>query len=365
MKKNNMKGTTMKVILAGILSLIIAASSGCKNDVQIPESIPEAIEQLISAESGTSEGTGEVSKLEQSQGAGFTVNGTQLIDANGNNFIMRGINHPHAWFTSQDDTALEAIAATGANTVRIVCGSGQQYTKDTVESLNKVTDKCKELKMIAVLEVHDITGKDEVSLLKTTADYWIEVKDALIGKEDHVILNIANEWVGNWDGQNWCDGYTEVIPKLRQAGIKNTIMVDAAGWGQYGQSISDFGEKVLDSDPDGNTMFSVHMYGTAGKNKSTIAGNIKRATDKGLCIIVGEFGWNHSDGDVDEEYILEYCAENDIGWLAWSWKGNGGGVEYLDLSNTWDGTSLSDWGKTVVESENGIRKTSKKCSIFG
>ena len=106
----------MKVILAGILSLIIAASSGCKNDVQIPESIPEAIEQLISAESGTSEGTGEVSKPEQSQGAGFTVNGTQLIDANGNNFIMRGINHPHAWFTSQDDTALEAIAATGANT---------------------------------------------------------------------------------------------------------------------------------------------------------------------------------------------------------------------------------------------------------
>ena len=296
--------------------------------------------------------------------AGFTVSGTKLLDANGNEFVMRGINHPHSWFAQQDDTALEAIAATGANTVRIVCGSGQQYTRDSVESLNRLTDKCKELEMIAVLEIHDLTGKDNVSLLEAGADYWIEVKDALVGREDYVILNIANEWVGEWDSQKWCDGYTSVIPRLREAGIKNTIMVDAAGWGQFGKSISDMGEQVFAADPDENTMFSVHMYGTAGKNKATIAGNIKRATDKGLCIIVGEFGWNHTDGDVDEEYILEYCSENDIGWLAWSWKGNGGGVEYLDLATEWDGSVLSDWGETVVNSELGLKKTSVKCSVF-
>ncbi|MFR0872233.1 MAG: cellulase family glycosylhydrolase, partial [Oscillospiraceae bacterium] len=268
------------------------------------------------------------------------------------------------WFTAQDDTALEAIAATGANTVRIVCGSGQQYNKDSVESLNKLTDKCKELEMIAILEVHDVTGKDDTSLLETAADYWIEVKEALIGKENYVILNIANEWVGNWDGQKWCDGYTSVIPRLREAGIKNTIIVDAAGWGQYGQSVTDYGEQVFAADPDANTMFSVHMYGTAGKNKATIARNLKLSTDKGLCMIVGEFGWNHSDGDVDEEYILEYCNENSVGWLAWSWKGNGGGVEYLDLADEWDGSSLSDWGETVVNSDLGLKKTSVKCSIF-
>ena len=91
---------------------------------------------------------------------------------------------------------------------------------------------------------------------------------------------------------------------------------------------------------------------------------IKLSTDKGLCMIVGEFGWNHSDGDVDEEYILEYCNENSVGWLAWSWKGNGGGVEYLDLADEWDGSSLSDWGETVVNSDLGLKKTSVKCSIF-
>ncbi len=349
----------MKSILSAIFAVLVTISAaGCSGE--IPESISSSQTESTDSQVPTDEAAADEPVSE----TGFSVNGTKLLDANGNEFIMRGINYPHSWFKAQDNTALEAIAAAGANTVRIVCGSGQQYEYDTVESLNALTDKCRELDMVAVLEVHDITGKDDISLLDAAADYWIEVKEALIGKENYVILNIANEWVGEWDSETWRDGYTSVIPKLRDAGIKNTIMVDAAGWGQYGQSVTDYGEEVLSSDPYGNTMFSVHMYGTAGKNKSTIARNLKLSTDKGLCMVVGEFGWNHTDGDVDEEYILEYCSENDIGWLAWSWKGNGGGVEYLDLSDTWDGTSLSDWGETVINSDLGLKKTSVKCSIF-
>lgn len=353
----------MKSILSALLAVIITVgAAGCSGNKADGSSSAPGTSDVSAPQ--TSESTSEPDTQEPASQVGFTVSGTKLLDANGNEFIMRGINHPHSWFTSEDDTALEAIAATGANTVRIVCGSGQQYTRDTVESLNALTDKCRELEMVAILEVHDITGKDDTSLLETAAEYWIEVKEALIGKENYVILNIANEWVGEWDTDTWCSGYTSVIPKLREAGIRNTIMVDAAGWGQYGQSITDRGEEVLASDPDGNTMFSVHMYGTAGKNKATIARNLKLSTDKGLCMVVGEFGWNHTDGDVDEEYILQYCNDNSIGWLAWSWKGNGGGVEYLDLANTWDGTSLSDWGETVINSDLGLKKTSVKCSIF-
>ncbi len=53
-------------------------------------------------------------------------------------------------------------------------------------------------------------------------------------------------------------------------------------------------------------MFSIHMYGAAGKNEQTITTNLTRgATDNNLCVVVGEFGYNHSDGDVDEEYTGE------------------------------------------------------------
>lgn len=296
---------------------------------------------------------------------GFTVEGTALVDANGNEFVMRGVNHAHAWYAAQDETALKAIAQTGANCVRIVCASGQQYTKDSATALETVIQQCMDLDMIAILEVHDGTGSNSLDVLSGIVDYWVEMKDVLIGKEAYVILNIANEWVGDWDCDTWCQGYTDAIPRLRSAGIRNTIMVDAAGWGQYGKSIADRGLEVFESDSEGNTMFSIHMYGTAGKNAHTIEENLWGATAQGLCVCVGEFGHTHTDGDVDEAYILEYCQENGIGYIGWSWKGNSGGVEYLDIAQEWDGSVLSpDWGEILINGSNGIKETAVKCSVF-
>lgn len=354
----------MVKIAALLLSLIITLT-GCADKNSSTAAGGDASSAVSGAEQTDDSADSAAGQDEPVKCSGFSVSGTKLLDANGNEFVMRGINHPHSWFASQDSAALEAIAATGANTVRIVCGDGQQYTRDSVQSLNALVERCKELKMVAILEVHDITGKDEISLLENTVDFWIDVKDALIGNEAYVILNIANEWVGKWESEVWRDGYVSAIPKLREAGIKNTILVDAAGWGQYGKSIADYGTEVFAADPDANTMFSIHMYGSAGKNKSSIKRNLTGATDKDLCVIVGEFGYTHSDGDVDEEYIMGYCTENNIGYLGWSWKGNGGGVEYLDIAEEWDGSVLSaDWGENLVNGKNGIRGTSKICSVF-
>lgn len=298
-------------------------------------------------------------------GNGFKVDGTKLLDANGNEFVMRGINHAHTWFKDQNIIAIPAISDTGSNVVRLVFSDGQQWEKDSLESIKSLIEQCKEREMIAVVEVHDATGKDDIASLEAAADYWIEMKDALIGNEDYVILNIANEWVGQWESEMWRDGYVSVIPKIREAGIKNTIMVDSAGWGQYGKSIADYGKEVFDSDSEKNTMFSIHMYGSAGGNEELIRQNLEGVTDQNLCVCVGEFGYNHSDGDVDEEYIMKYCTENSIGYMGWSWKGNGGGVEYLDIASEWDGSVLSsDWGEVLINGENGIKTTSKKCTVF-
>lgn len=309
--------------------------------------------------------TSALGETSQSAKTGFHIDGTKLLDACGNEFVMRGISYPHSWYASQDDTSFKAIAATGANCIRIVLGCGIQFTKDDSAEIKKLIDMARENRMVAILEVHDITGKDDINALKQVADYWIEVKDALIGNEDAAILNIANEWVGKWDGETWRDGYTQVIPMLREAGINNTILVDSAGWGQYAKSIADYGSDVLAADPQANTMFAVHMYGTAGKDENTIISALTGATGQGLCVCVGEFGYKHTDGDVDENFIMQYCTENSIGYMAWSWKGNSGGVEYLDLAKEWDGSVLSpDWGENVINGTYGIKATSKICTIF-
>lgn len=295
---------------------------------------------------------------------GFQVSGTKLLDANGKEFIMRGVNHSHTWYKDQLKTTIPALAKAGCNTVRIVLSNGGQWQKDSASSVKEIISLCEANKMITILEVHDATGKDDEASLLAAANYFAEIKDVLFGKESTVIINIANEWTGTWNSAAWASGYKKAIPIIRDAGLTHTIMVDAGGWGQYGQSIKEQGKAVFDSDTLKNTMFAIHMYGTAGGTADKIKSNIDGVINQGLALCIGEFGWDHSDGDVDEATIMSYCKEKNVGWLAWSWKGNGGGVEYLDMTNDWAGTSLSTWGNTVVNGPNGLKETSKICSVF-
>lgn len=299
---------------------------------------------------------------------GFKVEGTKLLDANGNEFIMRGINHAHVWYRSNLDEALQGIANTGANCVRIVLGDGNStngWGPTSEDEIRGIIEKCKSKKLICILESHNPTGSDNVSDLNKAVEYWKKVKNAFVGEEQYVIINIANEWFGSWDNlRQWGNTYVDAVKELRSAGIHNTLMVDSAGWGQCAKSVPQFGEKILAADPEKNTMFSIHMYGSAGGSKSQIKSNIDNVLSKNLCLVIGEFGWNHSDGDVDEDYIMQYCTERNVGYIGWSWKGNSGGVEYLDISNDWSGNSLSDWGKNLVNNTYGIKKTSKICTVF-
>jgi len=80
--------------------------------------------------------------------------------------------------------------------------------------------------------------------------------------------------------------------------------------------------------------------------------------------VVGEFGFNHSDGDPDEDTILSYSQANGIGWLGWSWSGNGGGVEYLDMATSFNPASLTTWGERIFNGANGIRQTARQASIY-
>lgn len=298
-----------------------------------------------------------------SAATGFYVSGTKLYDSTGKPFVMRGVNHSHTWFKNDLNAAIPAIAKTGANTVRIVLSDGTQYTKDDVNSVKNILALVNQYKMIAVLEVHDATGSDDVAKLNNAVNYWISIKDALVGKEDRVIINIANEWYGSWNSEGWANGYKQAIPKLRNAGLNHTLIVDAAGWGQYPQSIVDYGQAVLAADSKKNTVFSIHMYQYAGKDDATVKANMENVLNKGLALIIGEFGGFHQGEDVDEYAIMKYGQQKGVGWLAWSWYGNSSDLSYLDLNNGPAG-SLTTAGNIIVNDPNGIKATSKKTGIY-
>lgn len=305
-----------------------------------------------------------------SSGHGFYVYGTQLLDAKNNPFVIRGTNLAYAWYKGHGfRNQIAQMRSRGANAVRIALSDGQQYSKDGSGTIQSMISYCEQQKMIAILDVHDATGSNDVSALNAAVNYWKEMKSALAGHEHTVIINIANEWCGEWNSANWATGYKSAISALRQAGIKNCLMVDASGWGQQSATITFRGQEILNADPDKNIIFSVHMYGVAGK-PGIVESTIQNIQSQNLCLCIGEFGWYHSDGDVDEDAIISTCKNKKVGWCSWSWWGNGSPVQYLDMVTDQDnGTPATqstagqtcNWGQKIY---NAWVADGQLCTVY-
>lgn len=302
--------------------------------------------------------------------AGWTVSGTQVLDPNGNTFVFRGVNHAHAWYTDRLTQSLRDIAATGANSVRVVLSNGTQWTRNSGADVTNVINQCKANKLVCVLEVHDSTGYGESAAathISRATEYWLssDIKAAITGQEDYVIVNIANEPFGNsTSAATYTADHITAIRALRSGGLTHMLMVDAANWGQDWQNaMRDNAPNILAADSLKNTLFSVHMY-EVYNNASIVQSYLSSFQTRGLAIVVGEFGAEHNGSNVAEEAILQYAQDMGIGYLGWSWSGNGSCCVQLDIVNNWNATSLSTWGNFLINSANGIKATAKLATNF-
>ncbi|MER7003184.1 glycoside hydrolase family 5 protein [Dactylosporangium sp. NPDC000555] len=295
-------------------------------------------------------------------GVGLHVSGRDIVEANGNSFVMRGVSHGYAWHKDRS-AAFADVKKLGANSLRVVLtadvGAGE---------VADIISKCKQNRLICVLEYHDTTGYGDSgggnSTLDHAADYWVGLTDVLAGQENFVVVNIGNEPYGNTGASGWGGATSAAIRKLRTAGLRHLIMVDGPNWGQDWSGIMRRdAASVFDSDPQRNTVFSVHMYGvydTAAK----VTDYYDAFQSIGLPLVVGEFGWKHSDGGVAEDTIINEAQSRGIGYLGWSWSGNSGGVEYLDLADRFDPARLTSWGRRLFHGANGIAETSKEATVY-
>ncbi|WP_246212220.1 cellulase family glycosylhydrolase [Streptomyces abyssomicinicus] len=302
----------------------------------------------------------------QAAPAGLRVTDGRVVEGNGNDFVMRGVNHAHTWYQSETQSFAD-IKALGANTVRVVLADGHRWTANSATDVAAVVDRCKANKLICVLEVHDTTGYGEESAAGTldqAANYWIGLKDVLAGQEDYVVINIGNEPYGNNNAAAWTDATKNAIVKLRGAGFRHALMVDAPNWGQdWSGTMRDNAVSVFAADPDRNTIFSIHMYGVYD-TAAEVQSYLNHFVTNKLPIVVGEFGNDHSDGNPDEDAIMATAQSLGIGYIGWSWSGNGGGVEYLDMVNGFDAGSLSTWGTRFFKGANGIAQTSREATVY-
>ncbi|MGW2384932.1 cellulase family glycosylhydrolase [Streptomyces sp. NPDC001658] len=297
---------------------------------------------------------------------GLHISNGRLLEANGNDFVMRGVNHAHTWYPNETQS-LADVKALGANTVRVVLADGHRWTANSAADVANVITQCKANRLICVLEVHDTTGYGEeaaAGTLDQAADYWIGLKNVLAGQENYIIINIGNEPWGNTNPAGWTAPTIAAIQKLRTAGFQHTIMVDAPNWGQDWQGVMRANaQSVYDADTTGNLIFSIHMY-SVFDTAAEITDYLNAFVNAKLPLLIGEFGGPADQwGDPDEDTMMATAEQLDLGYLAWSWSGNTDPI--LDLAIDFDPSRLSSWGQRIFNGANGIAQTSKEATIFG
>lgn len=323
---------------------------------------------------------------------GFHTDGVKLLDANGKEFLMRGYNYSYAWQKDLWGAAFSTAKKYNCNALRIQLSDGQKDLGGYCDAnqVSSLIKSCKDNHFIGVFNVQDTGGGNDANVLLHAADYWVGIKNAVIGQEKYCIVNIGNEWMGSpgrdcngeWgDYQEnlWSDTYIEAVRRIRSAGIKNTLMIDCNGYGQYADIIWKEGQRILDEDKkyfkDGkpNIIFSIHFYEKAcywdyekGVG-SRVALSIDKALSIGAPVCIGEYAYSRKSEEwkMDWETIQDYSKTMNIGYLGWSFTGNGDAESQgLDMFNS-DGSQMYKNGECIILHPNdGIQATSVICSVY-
>lgn len=323
---------------------------------------------------------------------GFHTDGVRLLDANGKEFLIRGYNYSYAWQKELWGAAFSTAKKYNCNALRIQLSDGQKSLGGycDADQVSKLISSCKDNHFIGVFNVQDTGGGNDANVLLHAADYWVGIKNAVIGQEKYCIVNIGNEWMGspgrdcngewgNYQENLWSDTYIEAVRRIRSAGIKNTLMIDCNGYGQYADIIWKEGQRILDEDKkyfeDGkpNIIFSIHFYEKAcywdyekGVG-SRVAHSIDKALSIGAPVCIGEYAYSRKSEEwkMDWETIQDYSKTMNIGYLGWSFTGNGDAESQgLDMFNS-DGSQMYKNGECIIQHPNdGILATSVICSVY-
>jgi poly(3-hydroxybutyrate) depolymerase len=336
------------------LSCIAPASSTAAlgEPCALPPLGPEQVEPRIP--------TARATRPASNHSTGFFVDDGRLYDSRGSDFIARGVNLPLAWYQTQSIQWLNEVASTGANSVRLVWQVGLP-----LPVLRAAIARAIELDLVPMVELHDATGAAEDDALLRLARYYAEdARAILLEFEQHLLVNIANEWSGE-DGA-FVGAYRAAIDLMRAAGLRHTLVIDANAYGQRAQTLLTYGSELLALDPEHNLLFSAHFYEQFARS-AHVERVLRAAVAKHLPFVVGEFG---TPGDAAPASVLAtpaLLAEAErlgIGHWAWVWTGYGDGPGSLDLSTSGSAADLTPWGQLVINGTFGIRSTSRPAAAL-
>ena len=297
---------------------------------------------------------------------GFFVQDRFLYTKDNEKVVLRGINHMFIW-TDREGKTIPEIAKTGANCVRIVWN-----TRGRVSDLDGIIGLCIANNMIPIPEIHDTTGNWE--RLSDAVEFWLrdETLQMIANHQEYLIINVGNEpGSQKMPSDEFFNTYNIIVTKMRAAGIRVPIMIDADNWGQSEKNLLDVGPLLLQADPEHNLLFSIHMWWPSERHDAATTGFatvaervtacLEKSVELNLPFIVGEFAPVAVGGtrEIPYRHIMSECERLSIGWLCWSWGPGNFDSPDMDMTEHGSYNTLVGWGKEVsVDSPLGIQNTS-------
>jgi hypothetical protein len=223
-----------------------------------------------------------------------------------------------------------------------------------------------------------LTGDQSTADLAATVDNWITNFSYYAPMQQHLIINVANEW-GPRNSATWASAYESAIARLRAAGYSAPIMIDSGGWGQDTGDFLNYSKEVFDSDPQKNVIFSFHVYGGLGAlwtpaTLNSFALQLQAlSASAGMVFVFGEFGPGNnvapSPTTLTPQQVIGAAEAAGLGWIGWAWDDNNlanGASNNNGFSMTLNGpgmytapSDLTNYGQQMVLSGYALVRAQK------
>jgi hypothetical protein len=263
----------------------------------------------------------------------FEVQGTKILDPDGKEFIIKGINVNGPHWPWNRPTVPDADLMTKVwkfNTVRInffpslaTNGCCRNNNTNTDEIITTFTSR----KVVAILENHDFTGKyPNDTELENLKNWWTDLANKY-KNNTYVWFNIMNEPGGGGVApERWKETHEAVVKAIRATGADNIIVLDGHQFGQESgykdpknSAILTFGQYFVQNYK--NITFSLHLYSEWIYGQERLTRYIDDVLAKGLSIHLGEYGTADNYSKAVAVDIFKVAPPKKIGRIAWQWTG--------------------------------------------
>ncbi|MGN1024649.1 MAG: cellulase family glycosylhydrolase [Lachnospiraceae bacterium] len=229
----------------------------------------------------------------------LSVQGTDLVDAKGKPFQLKGVStHGLAWYPQYvNKGAFQYLRDEwGANLIRLAlypAGSGGYCTGGDRKALEKTIDKgvkaATDLGMYVIIDWHVLEEKTPLRYEKEALDFFDRMS-AKYGNNAEVLYEICNEPNGDttWDEIR---AYAEdVIPVIRKNAPDAIILVGTPTWSQ---DVDQVAKSPIED--GGNVMYTMHFY--AATHGAALRQKLVRAHNAAVPVFISECSVCEASGD--------------------------------------------------------------------